>query len=148
MRKLFLTAAVVGLTLSACKSTKEESVLNAETESQETVAEQPEAKSSIDFIGSYKGVLPCADCEGIETLITLNPDESFSIKQTYLGKEDKPFEEIGSYEWMEDGNRLMFEDTESNITYYLVTDGKLTMLDSEGNPVEGPNAANYELNKQ
>ena len=32
------------------------------------------AETSLDYEGTYKGVLPAADCPGIETTLILNPD--------------------------------------------------------------------------
>ncbi len=32
----------------------------------------------------YRGMLPCADCAGINTELTLNADQTFTLKETYL----------------------------------------------------------------
>ncbi|WP_342462741.1 copper resistance protein NlpE N-terminal domain-containing protein [Arsenophonus apicola] len=37
----------------------------------------------------YTGVLPCADCSGIETTVLFNPNGTFIEQLTYLGKEDQ-----------------------------------------------------------
>lgn len=148
MKKVFLIAAVAGLFIAGCNSTKEESTVNTDGQTEEPVIDMSNAKNSIDYLGTYKGVVPCADCEGIETVITLNPDESYNIKETYLGKSDNMFEDVGSFDWMDDGNRLKLEDTDSNIRFFAVSEGKLIMLDLEGNPTEGVNDKNYELIKQ
>jgi copper homeostasis protein (lipoprotein) len=39
------------------------------------VIDEHNAKNSLDYIGMYKGIVPCADCEGIETILNLR-DES------------------------------------------------------------------------
>lgn len=148
MKKVFLIAAIAGLFFTACNSTKEESVVNADEQTDEPVIDMSKAKNSIDYLGTYKGVIPCADCEGIETVITLNPDESYDIKETYLGKSDNVFEDVGSFDWMDDGNRLKLEDTDSNVRFFTVAEGKLIMLDLVGNPLETVNQKNYELIKQ
>lgn len=148
MKKVFLIAAVAGLFIAGCNSTKEESAVNTDGQTEEPAIDMLNAKNSIDYLGTYKGVIPCADCEGIETVITLNPDESYNIKETYLGKSDNVFEDVGSFDWMDDGNRLKLEDTDSNIRFFAVSEGKLIMLDLEGNSTEGVNDKNYELIKQ
>lgn len=148
MKNVFLIAAVAGLIFASCKSTKEESVAVADEQTEEPAIDMSTAKNSIDYLGTYKGVVPCADCEGIETVITLNPDESYNIKETYLGKSDNVFEDVGSFDWMDDGNRLKLEDTDSNVRFFTVADGKLIMLDMEGNPIESVYDKNYELIKQ
>lgn len=44
------------------------------------------SQNALDWNGTYKGTLPCADCEGIETELTLNLDGNYLYKATYLGK--------------------------------------------------------------
>jgi hypothetical protein len=36
------------------------------------------SRTSLDWPGTYTGVLPCADCEGIETTITLSVDLTYA----------------------------------------------------------------------
>jgi uncharacterized lipoprotein NlpE involved in copper resistance len=40
------------------------------------------------FLVAACGTLPCADCEGIRTTITLREDETFDRERLYLGKSD------------------------------------------------------------
>jgi len=47
------------------------------------------AKAKIS--GNYEGILPCADYEGIGTVLSLNIDKSFKLEETHLGKNDNPF---------------------------------------------------------
>ena len=52
----------------------------------------------MDWAGTNNGVTPCADCDGIETEITLNNDLKYIIKTKYLGKGDgNIFQEAGSF---------------------------------------------------
>ena len=57
------------------------------------------SRTSVDWAGSYHGVLPCADCEGIDTTITLSRDLTFVLRSRYLGKSDRVFERRGSFTW-------------------------------------------------
>jgi len=34
--------------------------------------------------GTYEGILPCADCPGLETIITFNPDGTYHMEETYI----------------------------------------------------------------
>jgi hypothetical protein len=43
------------------------------------VPDMHNARISLDYFGSYKGVLPCADCEGIETIIGIHPTNAYSF---------------------------------------------------------------------
>lgn len=144
MKKILAFTILTAFLAIGCESKKEEAVVEQPTE----LADEHNAKNSLDYLGTYKGTLPCADCEGIETLIVLNEDETYEIQTKYLGKEDNEFTEIGSYTWMDDGNTLEFEDTNSRITYYFVSENRLIALDQEGNRITGDLAQFYELNKQ
>jgi len=146
MKKIVLFSVFSAILAIGCTSKKEEAVTE---EPAAEVVDSHNAQNSLDYLGTYKGVLPCADCPGIETVITLNEDETFQLKSTYLEKgEGNVYEEMGSYTWKEDGNTLEFEDTDSNITYYFVSENKLIALDQEGNKITGDLAKNYELQKQ
>ena len=56
------------------------------------------SQNSLDWQGTYKGITPCADCDGIETELVLNKDLTYVIKTKYLGKGDgKTLEESGNF---------------------------------------------------
>lgn len=106
------------------------------------------SQNSLDYWGIYKGILPCADCEGIELIIELNSDFSYSKKTTYLGKgDDKPIESSGIYSWNEAGNTITLAGEESP-NQYFVGENVLFHLDLDGNRITGDLAEKYKLNKQ
>lgn len=104
--------------------------------------------NSLDWNGTYTGTLPCADCEGILTTITLNPDKTFVIITTYKGKSDKAIEEKGSFTWNEAGNTITITRLQDRPTQYQVGENKLTQLDMSGNKITGSLADKYVLVKQ
>lgn len=47
---------------------------------------------------TYYGVLPCADCSGIETTLSLESlQNKYILQQNYLGKKDGLFETTGTF---------------------------------------------------
>lgn len=105
-------------------------------------------KNSFDWQGTYKGVTPCADCEGIETLIVLNNDLTYSIKTKYLGKGNgKVFEDTGSYIWNKSVGIIVLEGMEGSPSKYKVGENQLIQLDLEGNVISGALAEKYVLTK-
>ncbi len=47
-----------------------------------TMAKQADmhtSQNSLDWAGVYEGVLPCADCPGIQTRLTLSRDETYEL---------------------------------------------------------------------
>ena len=65
--------------------------------------EAAKAEAPKKHVGEFSGKLPCADCPGIETKLTLNEDGSFLLDETYLEKKDGQFNAKGSYEVSADG---------------------------------------------
>ncbi len=72
---------------------------NSDNNKQNTInPSEHNAKNTLDVDGKYVGVLPCADCEGIETSIILSPENAFVLETNYLGFEDKKYRKIsGKY---------------------------------------------------
>jgi len=105
------------------------------------------AQNSLDWEGTYKGMTPCADCEGIETEVTLNKDMTFVIKTKYKGKGDKVFEETGRFKWDEKGSNIVLEGLKDRPAQFFVGENTLTQLDMDGNKVTGDLAEKYILKK-
>ncbi len=145
MKKIVLFSVFSAILAIGCDSKKEEVAIEKPAAE---VVDAHNAKNSLDYLGTYKGVLPCADCPGIETEIVLNKDETYVKKTKYLEKGDKVFEELGDFTWLEDGNTLSLEGIDTAPTLYFVSENKLIALDQEGNKIEGDLAKNYELIKQ
>ncbi|AXY75334.1 META domain-containing protein [Paraflavitalea soli] len=104
------------------------------------------SQNALDWDGIYRGVLPCADCPGIQTTIYLNRDLSFLKKTKYLGKPDTAFELSGKFTWNTAGNTITLNDAGQAISY-LVGENTLTQLDMSGSKITGNLAPNYILSK-
>lgn len=122
---------------------------NQDSESTEAVApDMHNAKIALDFAGTYKGTLPCADCAGIETEIEISTDLSFVRKTRYLGKNDQTvFEEKGTYKWNDAGNTIIFNEVKDAPDQYFVGENVLIQLDLSGNRITGSLAEMYVLKK-
>ena len=66
------------------------------------------AETSLDYRGTYKGVLPAADCPGIETTLTLRPDGMYDLHMRYLER-DAHYDASGAYTVR--GNLLTLESS-------------------------------------
>lgn len=111
------------------------------------VTNEHTSKNSLDWHGTYEGTLPCANCEGIKTTITLNLDNSFTKTETYLknGKETK-FETEGKITWDLDGNTVILKSNNDSWKY-KVGENKLIHLDKNGKVINGQLAEKYILKK-
>ncbi|MGI2134121.1 copper resistance protein NlpE [Shewanella baltica] len=148
MNKSLCCIALLALFTTACsEAPKEETAVDTtqvQTDAAKTVPVGDTSQNSLDWAGSYEGVLPCASCEGIQTLITLQSDNSFVQETVYLGKDEKMLKLMGKAAWDEKGQKITLEDG----TQYLVGENQLIMLDTEGQRITGDLAANYVLKKK
>ncbi len=105
---------------------------------------------ALDWQGIYTGVLPCTDCEGIKTILKLNDDLTFSLKQQYIGKSNEVFERSGNFRWNDDGNTItIYPDENSALkpVIYSVGEGFLLQHDRKGKRITGNLAQFYRLEK-
>ncbi|WP_310380110.1 copper resistance protein NlpE [Flavobacterium sp.] len=106
------------------------------------------ASNALDWEGTYKGIVPCADCEGIQTTITLNKNLTYVLTTVYLGKENDAESELnGKFFWNADGLKIVLEGIENAPNQYFVGENKLFQLDMKGNRITGNLAKNYQLQK-
>lgn len=113
------------------------------------VNDEHNARNSLDYIGTYEGIIPCADCEGIKTSLSLEDDKNYVLKTTYLGKKNATTNEVrGTYSWNKKGNTIVLSDNENGASHYFVGENHLTQLDLEGNEINGDLAEKYVLQKK
>ncbi len=151
MKKIIFIVFVSFFSLVSCqKRTKEQ-----ETEANDTVTKKdiPQSdnhtsQNSLDYIGVYKGILPCADCRGIITSIELKENGTYSLKTSYQGKSLKVFEENGRFTWNDKGNMIVLNDIKNAPNQYFVGEHTLTQLDMSGKKITGELAADYILKKE
>ncbi|OUL61331.1 copper resistance protein NlpE [Flavobacterium sp. AJR] len=148
MKKQIVTLIMAGLLMASCK---DKDAMKQDTVTQDTIVTHDEhtSQNSLDWVGTYKGIIPCADCEGIEQEITINDDKTFSIKETYLGKtKDNKFTDEGTTTWNKEGNIITtITKDKTRTTSYLVGERTLTQLDMDNKEITGPLAKNYILNQ-
>lgn len=117
-----------------------------EQTSQDVVVDSHTSENALDWAGVYRGTLPCADCAGILTVITLNGDKTFTLATRYLDKELEAGEvESGAFSWSDDGRIVTLNMREPN--RFQVGENVLFALDMEGNRIDGPLAEHYRLTK-
>lgn len=109
--------------------------------------DQHTSANSLDWAGVYQGVIPCADCEGIETTLTLAPDRTYELSMKYLGRPAPPYSSTGRFEWRQDGRAIMLKPREGTPRFYRVEENRLRPLDTSGQPIVSPLADRFVLNK-
>ncbi|MCH7331626.1 copper resistance protein NlpE [Acinetobacter modestus] len=157
MKKSIIAISLASLVLVACNKTENKKVeeqtptpATSEAVSEAPVADTAHtAENALDWNGTYKGILPCADCEGIKTELELNSDKTYEIKETYLGKGDgKPFESKGSFQFDSKNSSIIELDKAGDSRKYFVAEGYLKALDMDGKEITGDLADKYQLKKE
>lgn len=128
------------------------SVLSCNNPQKSTKNQLPTAdnsRNSLDWAGTYHGIVPCADCEGIETLLNIQNDLSYTLKTKYLGKDSPVFESTGTFSWNEQGSIIQLKDSKdaTQSAFYQVGENQLFQLDMKGKKITGELANNYILKK-
>lgn len=95
--------------------------------------------------GIYEGVLPCADCEGIQAVLELNSSGFFKLEETYLGEDDSLFITEGKWS-VDDSGKITLAEEGGQIYFKVVSDKEIKMLDRSGNDIESE--LNYSLFKK
>lgn len=112
----------------------------------EPVAEIPSQAIAEKFAAFYTGTLPCPDCDGITTVLTLNADEkrTFTLEEEYVGKKNKTAESKGT--WTVAGD-IVTLNLESGISKFQVTEEGLISLNADGTKRDSKSANKYLLKK-
>ncbi|MDR2037740.1 MAG: copper resistance protein NlpE [Bacteroidales bacterium] len=141
MKKIVVVLSVALMMVLGCNNRSQNSSKTSENQ-------KKTAKTEFNYHGKYLGILPCADCEGIETEIELKKDQTFIKKTKYLGKGDqKVFEVTGKYKWDDAQSMVILENITDAPNKYYVTEGAITQLDMDGNVITGDNSMKYRLAK-
>lgn len=178
MKKTVLMLSLVTVALTACgqskqsndtssnnpqenqSSTTQISTSTAQTSSSEQKASEQNsdhytptvdnAEIALDWNGDYKGVFPCADCEGIKTELELNSDKTYELKEEYLGKgNSKELKVKGTFKFDQAQPSHIVLDQAANGRKFFIGENQIFALDMEtGNRIEGPLAQHYILKKE
>lgn len=150
MKKAVLIIGIAAITFVSCKN--DEKKENPSEEITKTIdsiiVDSHNSENSLDWAGVYQGITPCADCEGIKTILELKPDNTFVLSQKYNGKleGENEFTQTGKFAWNQEGTMVRLR-TKSGGFQYKVGENQLWMLDEKGNIIEGDLADMYVLKK-
>jgi uncharacterized lipoprotein NlpE involved in copper resistance len=158
MKKIsFLFVIAVLLSVSCKKEAKEENANLIEIKA-DSVAGMPmdtihhvgdNSETSLDWEGVYKGITPCANCEGIDTELILGKDKTFVLKTKYIGKGTQKINvEQGSFSWDKSGSVITLNGLDHKPNKFKVGENHLVQMDMSGNIVEGDLASKYILQKK
>lgn len=73
--------------------------------------------------GTFEGTLPAADCPGLHTVITLNPDGTFHMEETYLERDNEP--RVTEGKWILEGDVITFSADDYSFEYKLISENEI-----------------------
>jgi len=130
--------ALFVLALTGCFSGKK-----SESESMVSPPDMHTSQISLDWIGDYIGVIPCADCQGIYYHLSISEDGLYHIKRMYLGESYKILVDQGQFSWTASGNAIRLDEGQ----VFIVHENALLYADQDGNRIGGEFANHYRLPK-
>ena len=80
------------------------------------------AQNALDYMGIYKGLMPCADCEGIQTQLTLNADKTYVLEEYYVknGRALHPSKATGRFQFdAKKPSLIRLENTNPTRVYFI-----------------------------
>jgi copper homeostasis protein (lipoprotein) len=90
----------------------------------------------LNLPATFRGDLPCADCEGIRYHLDLWPDLIFQLRRTWLGK-GKIIDDLGRWRVDPERRALILEGgKEMPLQFEIKSPNKIRQLDLQGNPIE------------
>ncbi len=96
---------------------------------------QPKEQALQPMQQSYQGLLPCADCSGLDTSLFLDEDGTFVLQETYRGAKDgdQTFASYGT--WARTADKLVLTESNGEKRYFHPEGKQLRMLDRSGAPI-------------
>lgn len=139
----WMAAATLCLCLCACSNAPKK-----EAATPEVIPAMEITPATPTLTGTFEGTLPAADCDGIQTILTVNADSTYTLKSEYLGVKDGRFEASGVYHLL--GNDLIELITPSSgeKTYYKRLESGYMLSDSLGTVNQGELAEHYILKQK
>lgn len=143
----------------SCKDDKESSeTIENTTKSESEIASEkiPDiidahtSENSLDWDGVYSGVLPCDDCDGIDTRLILRKNQTYQLVIRYVGipeKEGQDFISEGEISWKDNGANILLEGEKMDFQKFKVGERFLMPLDKIGNELKAVPGNNFKLLK-
>ena len=97
-------------------------------------APTPAPAEDISWVGHYAGSLPCTDCPGIRTLLSLYEDGSYILSMKRETVSALPVIQRGQTSWSA-GRRMLQLDRDGEYRRYAYQAGQLQQLDADGSPM-------------
>lgn len=103
----------------------DETALDSLTHSDQTA-------DDMSYLGTYQATLPCADCPGILTTLTLKADGTYELISDYIDR--GKFTDSGHYTVVSGPRTISL--TEDGRSFLILDDNTIEALDADGQPIQ------------
>ena len=153
MKKIILaTFTIAAFVVSSCKSEVEKIKDEENTKEYKVGIEigNVSAENSIEYSGTYKGILPCyeKDCKEVEMEIKLLPNKGYVYSTKRVGLDKTAIMTTGVFHFEKDGNTIVFPEIANVPNAFLVEEGKISQLDKNQKKIESADSTKFELKKE
>lgn len=94
------------------------------------------AETSLDWDGTYSGILPCRGCKGIKTILTLKQNRTYILREIRIGNSGQTYQASGRMKFDPTHRSVIRLDAEANFRGFFVGEGFMEEVDfSSGKPV-------------
>jgi len=140
--------------IAATDLTAQDSFLRAKVKSRQQEGEHADHAVSpidknLDFHGVFYGYLPCNDCNGIKTTLSLKQNNNYLLVTQPARDSSREFYEKGKYSWNEETHILVLTPRKESATkQYLIKDeGTIVQLNPDGTPMPEELTEGYTLRR-
>ncbi len=104
---------------------------------------------SLEFHGVFYGFLPCKDCNGIKTTLSLKQHDNYLLVTQPARESSREYYEKGKYTWNDENHTVVLTPRkDSGIRqYHIENEGTLIQLSSGGARITGDEADRYILRR-
>lgn len=117
-------------------------------ESAKKITSAHTSENSLDWAGTYSGVLPCKDCDGIDVTLSLNKDKTFQQNLRYINSSEEKIKNLeGNFSWSAKADKIILVGVK-DFAEFKVVELFLVPLDKEGKEIKPVPGNNFQLLKE
>ncbi|RSK42960.1 copper resistance protein NlpE N-terminal domain-containing protein [Hymenobacter perfusus] len=139
----FFVPAITCLLFAACQGREQPYGTGPDN----PAADKDTGAAATPLAGVYTDTVPCNDCQGIATRLTLKPDSLYELQEVYLGRPNPTNYRRGPWRVRGQVVTLAPSGNDPVRRYQVEAARKLRLLDADGKPMQADNA-DYTLNYQ
>jgi uncharacterized lipoprotein NlpE involved in copper resistance len=104
---------------------------------------------SLEFHGVFYGFLPCKDCNGIKTTLSLKQKNNYLLVTQPARESSREYYEKGKYSWNDENHIVVLTPLKESTTrqYHIENGETLIQLNTDGTRITGDQADSYILRR-